>query len=191
MKLKSILAISCLSLITACQTSTVSQSKSYTPSTDARIRLYGQNQKPTILEYKVNGEKEKINVGGGLGDALSSMVGTIDNSSIGIPQTEMSTHLKDYNGVLSKIFYKEFVIPSSTPVSVRGAFLGLSNISATPTGTTVYSQGSCNSLVLTFTPQAGKDYEVIPQKGASCGLILLEIDATGNTKQVTLRGSSN
>lgn len=49
----------------------------YDAHQDARIRLYGQNQKPTILKYEHHGKKEKINVGGGAGDAFSSFIGTV------------------------------------------------------------------------------------------------------------------
>lgn len=189
---KSIFILSCLLVVSACQTTENLQQTPYSVSTDSRIRLYGQNQKPTLLEYEVNGKKEKINVGGGAGDAFSSLIGTVKNTSIGIAQTEMSKNLKDYNGILSKIFYKEFVIPADHPVRIHNAFIGLSNISYSPTATTVHYQGSCDSLTLTFTPKAGKAYEAIPKyNSAACGLILLEIDANGNTAEVTLTNSAN
>lgn len=158
----------------------------YDANQDARIRLYGQNQKPTILKYEHHGKKEKINVGGGAGDAFSSFIGTVKNQSIGIAQTEMSQNLKEHNGIFSKVFYKEFVIPSGYPVSIKNAFLGLTNVVDSSIGTTVQYEGNCTSSELTFTPKAGKDYEAIPsQNSATCGLVLLEIDADGNTKKVS------
>ena len=184
--LKYILLGSCLVLITGCQTTKVSE-KSYSATSDARIRLYGQNQKPSIMEYIQDGKKVKINVGGQAGDAFSSLVGTVKNQSIGIAQTDMSNNMKDYNGVLSKIFYKEFVIPAGKPVSIKNSFIGLTNVSQSPTSSTVQYQGSCTSAGLTFTPKAGKDYEAVPKNdSSSCGLVILEVDQKGNTAKIEL-----
>lgn len=171
-------------LITGCQT-TKNLNSEYSGISDSRIRLYGQNQKPTIMEYKKDGKQEKINVGGQAGDAFSSLVGTVKNHSIGIAQTDMSKNLKDQNGVLSKAFYKEFVIPAGNFISIHNAFIGLSNVSQSPVRKTVQYQGACTSSSLSFVPKAGKDYEVVPTRNSSaCGLTLLEIDKNGNTIKV-------
>lgn len=184
--LKYILLGCCFVLITGCQTTKVSE-KAYSATTDSRIRLYGQNQKPTILEYRKDGKKEKINVGGEAGDAFSSLVGTVKNQSIGIAQTDMSKNLKENNGILSKIFYKEFIIPAGYPVFIRNAFNGLTNVSQSPTRTTVQYEGACTSSGLTFTPRAGKDYEAVPKyNSSSCGLDILEVDHNGNTAKIDL-----
>ena len=122
----------------------------YDAHQDARIRLYGQNQKPTILKYEHHGKKEKINVGGGASDAFSSFIGTVKNQSIGIAQTEMSQSLKDHNGIFSKIFYKEFIIPSAHPVSIKNGFIGLTNVLDHSINTTVQYGGTCTSSELTF-----------------------------------------
>ncbi|QNX59512.1 hypothetical protein [Acinetobacter seifertii] len=181
---KYILVGSFLILATGCQTSKISAS-GYSVNSDSRIRLYGQNQKPMILEYIKNGKKEKINVGGQASDAFSSLIGTVKNQSIGIAQTQMSKSLKDHNGVFSKIFYKEIVIPAGSPVSIRGAFIGLTNVSESSTRTTIQYEGTCTSSGLTFIPKAGKDYEIVPKyNSSSCGLTLLEVDSNGNTAEV-------
>lgn len=184
--LKYILLGSCLVLITGCQTAKVSDFK-YSAALDSRIRLYGQNQKPTILEYEKDGKKEKINVGGQAGDAFSSLIGTVKNQPIGIAQTDMSKNLKDYNGILSKVFYKEFVIPAGKTISIRNSFIGLSNVSQSPTRTTVQYEGACTSSGLTFITKAGKDYEAVPKhNSSSCGLVLLEVDRNGSTTEIDL-----
>lgn len=186
MMLKYMLLGSFLLLITGCQTTKIPE-KGYSPISDSRIRLYGQNQKPTILEYTKDGKKQKINVGGEAGDAFSSLVGTVKNQSIGIATTNMSKNLKEYNGILSKIFYKEFIIPAGNPVFIKNAFIGLSNVSQSPTRTTVQYEGTCTSSGLTFIPKAGKDYEAIPKYNSSaCGLILLEINQSGDTTAIDL-----
>ena len=46
--------------------------KSYNPQL-MRIRLYGQNGRYTEMEVKQDGKKEKVNVGGGLGQSFGSM----------------------------------------------------------------------------------------------------------------------
>lgn len=182
--LKFIILSSCLVLITGCQTAKVSDFQ-YSAASDSRIRLYGQNQKPTILEYEKDGKKEKINVGGQAGDAFSSLIGTVKNQTIGIAQTDMSKNLKDYSGMLSKAFYKEFIIPAGQKIFIRNSFIGLSNVSQSPTRTTVKYEGACNSSGLTFIAKAGKDYEAVPKhSGSSCGLILLEVDRNGSTTEI-------
>ncbi|MDQ8936177.1 hypothetical protein [Acinetobacter rudis] len=183
-----IMSVLCVCVaLSACQTTTVSKDVQYTGQ-DARIRLYGQNQKPTIMTYEQAGKKIKINVGGGLGDAFSSMVGSVKNSHIGIAQTQTSLHFQDQNGLLSKAFYQEFVIPAATAVSVRNGFIGLTNISASPQQTTVQYQGSCRGAEMTFFPKAGKDYEVVAnRKGAACGVSIFEVDRSGNTQEISLK----
>ncbi|MHA3060840.1 hypothetical protein ACX1N5_10515 [Acinetobacter sp. ANC 4636] len=184
--LKYVVVLSGLALLTGCQTTSVIEKNSYSTAKDSRIRLYGQNQQPTILKYKYNGKSEKINVGGEAGDAFSSLIGTVKNQSIGIAQTTMSENLKAHNGILSKAFFKEFVIPAGTPISIHNSFIGLSNVLPTTNMTLVQYEGSCTSSGLTFIAKAGKDYEAIPsQKSSACGLVLLEIDSHGNTKQVS------
>lgn len=171
-------------VITGCQTTTSSiESKADGLEKDARIRLYGQNQKPSILKYEHKGKIVKFNVGGDAKDALASLTRTVKNSTLGIAQTEMSKNVEKQNGILSKAFYKEFMIPSGIPVTVSNSFVGLTNVSLSQ----IQYQGSCTSSGLTFIPKSGKDYEVVPKhNSSSCGLGLLEIDAKGNTVEVKL-----
>lgn len=187
-KLKLLSAVVVCAGLAACQTTTVSKDTHYTASQDARIRLYGQNQKPTIMTYEQAGKTVKINVGGGAGDAFSSMVGTIKNSSIGIAATATSTSFQEKNSILSKAFYKEFSIPAGQPIKVHNSFIGLTNVSQSPEQTTVQYQGSCHGSEMVFTPVAGKDYEVVANaKGATCGVTVLEIDTAGNTRTVVVK----
>lgn len=187
-KLKLLSTVMVFAGLAACQTTTVSKDTHYTASQDARIRLYGQNQKPTIMTYEQAGKTVKVNVGGGAGDAFSSMVGTVKNSSIGIAATATSNSLQEKNGILSKAFYKEFSIPAGQPIKVRNSSIGLTNVSQSPGQTTVQYQGSCRGSEMVFTPVAGKDYEVLANsKGASCGVSILEVDAAGNTRTVVVK----
>lgn len=172
-------AVSAL-VVVGCQTTAPVQPAAYSPTTDARIRLYGQNQKPTILEYVQAGKKVKVNVGGSLGDAFSSFVGAAESESLGIAATQTSQNLKEYNGMLSKLFYREFVIPAGTPMKVKSAYVGLTTVSESATLKTTYYEGSCTSAGIQFTPKAGVDYEVIPgNPGSVCSAVLAEVAPDG------------
>ena len=156
--------------------------QNYDPSASARIRLFGQNGMPTVMkvqtDQKANGGEIEINVGGSLGDAFGSLMGTVSNQSIGIPETENTQNLKEMNGILSKAFYREFVIPAGKQVKVRNAFIGLSATSYASVGNMnmTHYQKSCNGESVKFTPQAGKDYEVGSYlQGRSCFVMVFEI----------------
>ncbi|WP_439241130.1 hypothetical protein [Lonepinella sp. BR2474] len=161
------------------------QTQSYDASQNARIRLYGQNGKPSTLEVVINGKTEKISVGGGFGQALSSMVGAKGNESIGMPDTPLSKNPSAYDkGLVSSIFFKEFVIPvgkttvnnSITPMTNTsiGYNTGLDG-SITKT-TTIMTTVGCTGNSVTFNAEAGKDYEVAPfTSGSDCGVTVYEI----------------
>ena len=163
----------------------------YNPAEQARIRLFGQNGKPTIMTSGIDCEQgkkgEKVNVGGGLGDAFGSFVGTAKNKSIGIPETETTRHLAEQNGILSKALYKEFVIPSNKSVNVQAAYIGLTTVATDAQGKTILYEGSCSSGAVSFVPQAGRDYEVISLKqGANCGVAVAEVVSSGTAATLQL-----
>ncbi len=161
--------------------SSVTDNVDYAPDSQARIRLFGQNGKVTVMWRGIDcaaGEKgEKINVGGSLGDAFSSLVGTAKNHRIGIPETAMTRQLAEMNGALSKAFYKEYVLPAGKPVVLRAAYLGWPHVSAVSLDPQRfdafaqledalardrhYEKTTCRPWSFKFIPQAGKDYEVI------------------------------
>ncbi|QXZ08997.1 hypothetical protein KUF54_13225 [Comamonas sp. Y33R10-2] len=148
------------------------------PDDSARIRLYGQNGKPTIMilqkESDADNKTVEVNVGGGLGDAFGSLVGGVKSESIGIAETENSKNIKDKNGILSKAFYREFLIPAGKSVQVRSSYIGMANHA--PGSSFIYKEGSCSSNLVKFTPQAGKDYEVISfANGRACSVSVVEI----------------
>lgn len=174
---KLIAPLACVVVLTACQSSTVISTENYNPQQHARIRLYGQNQKPSIMEYSIGNKKVEKNVGGSLGDAFSSLVGTAENVSLGMPKTPMLNEMHNYDGILSKVFYREFVIPAGVPVRVNNAFVGLG--SSAPHYASYYYEASCRSNTAVFTPQAGRDYEVVPlHNSRDCGVAVLDITST-------------
>lgn len=147
----------------------------YDSSQDSRIRLFGQNGKPTVMRSDINCETRakgtKINVGGGASDAFKSFTGTASNQSIGIPETYASQNLKSMNGILSKAFFKEFVIKAGEPVNVTGALIGTS----VETPSQIMFVKGCSSTVA-FVPQAGRDYEVLGnQTNRQCDILIKEI----------------
>lgn len=123
---------------------------------------------------------EKINVGGSLGDAFGSMLGMSKNDSIGIPATENTKNLASQNGILSKAVYREFVIPAGKPVKVEGTYIGLTNITPLAQGGALYyHEGDCSSNTVSFTPQAGQDYEVGSYlDGNGCSVVVFNIKTT-------------
>lgn len=151
-------------------------SEVYNSSTDARIRLFGQNQLPTIMQSnidcKTNPKGTKINVGGSAGDAFKSFTRTVGNTTIGMPETIVTQNISQHDGILSKAFYKEIIIKADQPVNVRGGFIGLSTV--TPS-TTVYQEG-CSSKTVSFIPKAGRDYEVLSStENKQCSVQIKEI----------------
>ncbi len=154
-------------------------SQQYDPSDSARIRLFGQNGKPSIMKVETaQGKTVEVNVGGGAADAFGSLLGTVKSNSIGIIETENTQNLQQGSGILSKVFYREFVIPAGREVHVRNAYIGLSSVTHNPGNgmTTLYKEGSCSSQTLSFVPEAGKDYEVGSYKnGSQCSVMVFEI----------------
>ena len=63
----------------------------------ARIRLFGQNQRPTLayvgIDCRTQPKGNKINVGGGLGDAFGSLTRTIKNTTLGMATTPATQSL--------------------------------------------------------------------------------------------------
>lgn len=168
---KSIIGIAVMFLFAFAQEPNVE----YNPNNQARIRLFGQNGKPTIMssgiDCKVGNKGEEVNIGGSMGDAFGSLLGSAKNVSLGIPQTEATKTISEQNGMLSKAIYKEFVIPANKPVNIRSAFIGLSNVLYGKGVIITQYEGNCKSKTISFVPQAGKDYEVISlQRGENCVL---------------------
>lgn len=124
------------------------------------------------------GKTVELTVGGSLGDAFGSLLGTVKSESIGISETENTKNIQRGDNLLSKVFYREFVIPAGREVQVRNAFIGLANINYNPLDGTkmVQEQRSCSSQVVSFVPEPGKDYEVGSyMNGHQCSVIVFEI----------------
>lgn len=183
--MKTIIAMVVMGLIlNGCSTAPAIQSgEHYDASMQARVRIYGQNQKPTKMSYNYTcgnkrHEAKTVNLGGGLGDAFSSMIGAVRSKSLGMPETEISRNISEHNGILSRAFFQEFAVDAGKIVSVNTAFLPTiqSEVPGAPINLNPFS---CKSSVVSFIPEAGHDYEVIGAKGPRCEVAVFEVKADG------------
>lgn len=122
-------------------------------SEKARIRLFGQNG--TTVDFFQNstcvgGSAARTRVSGGVGDAFSSFLGSVKNTSIGIKETPTTQELSQRDGIVSKAYFREYEVAAGQPLTVSMFFQSV------PTG----SRFTCRNLGGTFTPEAGKDYEI-------------------------------
>jgi hypothetical protein len=181
----------CANTPTTSASSSSYQSSDFNPNKEARIRIFGQNGKPTIMQSGIDCEKgfhgDEINVGGTLGDAFGSLLALAKNLSLGMPQTQATLAISEQDGILSKAIYKEFAIPANKPVNIRSAFIGLTTTLETGAYRATYYEGDCTSDTISFIPQAGKDYEVISlYKNRACKAILVfEVNEINNLVQLT------
>ena len=163
-------------LLSGCVNTELSNAgKAYNPQTDARIRLYGQNGRYTMMEVKQNGKTEKVNVGGSLGQSFSSLLYLKGNESIGMPSSSASMNPSQFNEIGSGTFFKEFIIPSGAEITLQSEIITPHNINYIVNGKFVGPE-HCLGKKLVFTPQAGKDYEALPSAStAQCNLTLVEL----------------
>ena len=184
--MKKFILIALTMSLTGCLGTELSTSnKPYNPQSDARIRLYGQNGRYSTMSLMINGKKEEITVGGGLKQAFSSMVGTKENESIGMPATPLSKDPSAHSKLLSAVFFKEFVIPANGVITVNNIISAPQNPSLNSEFTKFFSEyitidvntvKNCSGNEISFIPQAGKDYEVAPvSSGKNCGVTVYEI----------------
>lgn len=123
-----------------------------TTSGKARIRVFGQNG--TLVEFYENsqcvgGNGPMTKVSGGLGDAFSSFFGRSKNTSIGMKETPTTQNLAKRDGLLSKIYFREYEVAANQPLALRMHFQDIG------------SRSSCGDIGGTFKPEPGKEYEVL------------------------------
>ncbi|WP_025289791.1 hypothetical protein [Bibersteinia trehalosi] len=165
-------------LLSGCVNTELSTSQSqYSVENQARIRLFGQNGRPTVMEVNLAGQKEKISVGGGMGQALSSLVGLKGNESLGMPETIFSKNPSQFSVIGSTPFFKEFIIPANAEITVNNSISTPPHKFQDAVGNVIISYAYCTGNKITFTAKAGKDYEVVPsQSSQECGVTLYELN---------------
>jgi hypothetical protein len=188
-------------LLSACAGQSARETPYYDPGHSARIRLFGQNQRPSIMtvgrDCATGGTGQEINVGGGLGDAFRSFARSAANEGLGIPETDTTRQLSQRDSLLSKAFYREFVIPAGRPVHVRAAFIGLTTSMTTITANreyrTTYREPGYRTRTVSFIPKAGKDYEAInvqDDDGKEI-VVILEVAADGSLEPAPSEPAQN
>ena len=97
-----------------------------------------------------------------------------------MPATELSKDPSAHSKFLSGIFFKEFVIPANSEVTVQNEIIPLdhshTHYTTTEKITTIIKRKSCKGNMISFIPEAGKNYEVAPiSSDRECGVSLYEI----------------
>jgi hypothetical protein len=120
-------------------------------------------------------------VSGGFGSAFSSFVGKASNTSLGIAETDTTRNLSKKDGIFSKAYFREYVIPADKPSSMR---MGFQDVSSFYVVNGAYGapgfrydsvSPSCRGAI-SFTPRAGEDYEAaFVWEGKSCSLSVNQV----------------
>ncbi|VEG12608.1 hypothetical protein [Moraxella cuniculi] len=172
------LSIATLVLAGCVNTELSTNQAQYDAANQARIRLFGQNGRATVMEVNANGNTETVSVGGGMGQAFSSLVGLKGNESIGMPATQFSKNPAQFANIGSTPFFKEFIVPANAEITVNNSIRTPNHTftdASTGKKTTAYSY--CSGQKITFTAKAGKDYEVTPSASTQeCGVTLYELN---------------
>lgn len=116
----------------------------------ARLRVFSQNG-ITIHLYQNSvciGKGRKITVGGLGKTFFSSLVGRTTNTSVGMKETPNTRNLAKRDKLGSKAYFQEYEFAANEPVSVAMQFQN------------VELSAGCKLVGGTFTPAAGKEYEL-------------------------------
>jgi hypothetical protein len=151
--------------------------------------MFGQNGAMAVLYrgsacvkdfWSEDGER----VSGSLGSAFSSFFGTVTNTSLGIPETETSRNLSSRDGLLSKAYFREYLIPAGQPSSMRLRFQDVSPFSLSTlrnVGPTLFGFNRACHGAISFVPGAEKDYEVaFSWQGKTCNAAVSEVVRNGD-----------
>ncbi|GGY08928.1 hypothetical protein GCM10011289_09490 [Paludibacterium paludis] len=150
------------------------------PVKTARIRLFSQNgsgmwfyrnQACYQLGFFSPPNAEVVST---LGAALSSFIGTISNTRIGMPESPTTKRLSERHGLASKAFFKEYHIDAGQPLTVMmtsGAGPGY----------------ECPLSAYSFIPKAGKEYEAfldVDEEKKRCHYQIREIVASQDSTEL-------
>lgn len=144
-----------------------------------RLRLFGQNG--VAVRYYPNSAchgGNGVTVSGGFGDAFSSLLGTVKNESIGIPDTPNTLNQAARNGILSKTFFREYEVVPGQPLTIAMTFMNTPNSPVKQANgvTSTPSSEHCKTIATTFIPEQGKDYEGVLDIRRDLGLCIQSIN---------------
>lgn len=189
-----------LSFVLTCSAQQAPQTaEPVTPGASAntsRLRMFGQNGASAVLFrgsacvkdfWSEDGEKAS----GGLGSAFSSFLGSVSNTSLGMPETEISRNLSSRDGLLSKAYFREYLIPADQPSSMRLGFRDVSVFDLPaprdPITRRIWQPNvsrGCHGAI-SFVPGAGKDYEVaFTWQDSSCHASVNEVVRKGDAVEL-------
>jgi hypothetical protein len=125
--------------------------------------MFGQNGATAVLSRDSTCAKsiwssDAEKVSGGFSSAFGSFLGAVSNTSLGIADTDTTRNLSRKDGMFSKAYFREYVIPADKPSTLGMGFQDVSSFYVA-NGVRYETVGrSCHGAI-TFTPRAGEDYE--------------------------------
>jgi hypothetical protein len=130
---------------------------------ESRLRMFGQNGTMVVLFRDSSCNKgfwssEGEKASGGFGSAFGSFIGKVSNTSLGIAETDTSRYLSAKDGMLSKAYFREYVIPANKPTTLSMRYQDITTFYHGPGISYTYTPPSCSGAIA-FTPEAGEDYE--------------------------------
>jgi hypothetical protein len=127
----------------------------------ARIRVFGViNTGMKLYRNSICNKGKAQTVSGGTGGALRSAFGTVPNLSIGMPETPNVRNISERDGRFAKAYFREYVIQAEQPLTVEASYSESAGSAGTrPFTISIGSSLHCRTVVKTFFPEAGKDYE--------------------------------
>jgi len=162
----------------------------------SRLRMFGQNGASAALFrdsacVKSFWSDDAEKVSGGFSSAFSSFVGTASNTSLGIAETDTTRNLSRKDGILSKAYFREYVVPADKPSSMRMGFQDVSSfyvvksVAGMPGFRYDAVSPSCRGAI-SFMPRAGEDYEAaFAWEGNACKLSVNQVvTKDGNTELI-------
>jgi hypothetical protein len=157
---------------------------------ESRLRMFGQNGSSALLFrggscVKSMWSKDAEIVSGSLGSAFSSFAGTASNTRLGIAETDTTRNLSGKNQLLSKAYFREYVVPAGKPSSMRIGFRNPSSFYVANGMRHEYGGASCKGAI-SFTPRSGEDYEVaFAWEGNTCTLSVNQVRVNDGQTELT------
>ncbi|MCI3879193.1 MULTISPECIES: hypothetical protein [Acinetobacter] len=134
---------------------------SFNPSTQARVRLYGQNGQQIYMQHTFDCKNRKQGIrenlsGYGAWNAFKTYTRINMNYSIGMPRTIIQKDIEQNFNTYQMVTYKEYVVTANQPINLHGFVVG----TEVSTGKARVIDG-CENTEASFKPQAGREYEIL------------------------------
>ena len=155
---------------------------------EARVRFFGQAAIAITL-YKnqacVGGKGIQVSK-----TNLGALFGNSKSISLGMPETPNVTNLKSRDGILFAAFYREYAVRAGEPITIAAQYYETTGDSRMTLGNVVYTHPGisrgCKKIDGSFTPEAGKDYELTVDIGSpTCQFTLTQVDVKDAAVQLT------